>query len=89
MSDSDDHETFSVEHEPEMALQAEETKDPVIPVNKELDEYNEALQVLKVKDNFTDEHIARVYEEHLDRVSQGDKLFNDGQLELNMLMRDH
>jgi len=27
MSDSDDHETFSVEHEPEMALQAEETKD--------------------------------------------------------------
>jgi len=47
------------------------------------------LQVLKVKDNFTDEHIARVYEEHLDRVSQGDKLFNDGQLELNMLMRDH
>lgn len=44
--------------------------------------------MLGVKESTTDSNIARAYESHLSAIEEGDEVFNEGQLELNMLMVD-
>ncbi len=83
MSDSSDHETF--EFEIDVPLQEEKALNLH---DKEYQEYVRSLSVLGVKDSTTDSNIARAYESHLASINEGDELFNDGQLELNMLMVD-
>jgi hypothetical protein len=84
-SESDeDHENFTVERVDHSFSHRGKTE-----VNRAT--YLRALNALRAKEEYTDEHILKAYEDRLERVQKDheNKIFHDGHEELDLLVTQH